>query len=246
MNKKYGLIGRNIEYSFSKNYFERKFQSFNFLDYTYQNFDIDSLSNVEEILKNTSIYGLNVTIPYKESIMKYLDVIDIQAREVKAVNTIYLTEDRKTIGYNTDVYGFEKLLFSQMKTLPSNALILGTGGVSKAVFFVLKKYKVSTTFVSRFPEEKELSYENLEKIDMLKYLLIINCTPLGTFPNINQCPKIPYKKITSRHYLFDLVYNPEETLFLKLGIKKGAKVKNGRLMLEAQAEKSWEIWNKKK
>ena len=241
-SKKFGLIGKNIEYSFSKKYFSEKFKKEN-LDYTYSNFDIVNISEIESILQNNSISGYNVTIPYKEEIIKFLDEIDEVAKDIGAVNTIKKI-DNKNIGFNTDSIGFEKSLIPLIENkIPKNALILGSGGASKAVKYVLKKLKINYSTVSRKEGKSEFVYENLNEVILNKFKMIINCSPVGTFPNINNCPNIPYEFLTKDHILYDLVYNPIESLFLKRGRKQGCKTKNGLEMLEIQANESWSVWN---
>ena len=241
-SKKFGLIGKNIDYSFSKKYFSEKFKKEN-LDYTYSNFDIVNISEIESILQNNSISGYNVTIPYKEEIIKFLDEIDEVAKDIGAVNTIKKI-DNKNIGFNTDSIGFEKSLIPLIENkIPKNALILGSGGASKAIKYVLKKLKINYSTVSRKEGESEFVYENLNEAILNKFKMIINCSPVGTFPNINNCPNIPYKFLTKDHILYDLVYNPIESLFLKKGKELGCKTKNGLEMLEIQANESWSVWN---
>ena len=241
-SKKFGLIGKNIDYSFSKKYFSEKFKKEN-LDYTYSNFDIVNISEIESILQNNSISGYNVTIPYKEEIIKFLDEIDEVAKDIGAVNTIKKI-DNKNIGFNTDSIGFEKSLIPLIENkIPKNALILGSGGASKAVKYVLKKLKINYSTVSRKEGKSEFVYENLNEVILNKFKMIINCSPVGTFPNINNCPNIPYEFLTKDHILYDLVYNPIESLFLKRGRKLGCKTKNGLEMLEIQANESWSVWN---
>jgi shikimate dehydrogenase len=193
--------------------------------------------------KEDDYQGLNVTIPYKESIMKYLSEIDEVAEKIGAVNTIKITEDNELIGYNTDAYGFEKSLVKLLESHHKQALILGTGGASKAVAYVLEKLNIEYKFVSRSPNADQLTYDSLNETILNESHLIINSTPLGTFPNIELTPDIPYNYLTKKHLLYDLIYNPEETIFLKQGRDKGAMIKNGSEMLKLQAEKSWEIWN---
>ena len=241
-SKKFGLIGKNIDYSFSKKYFSEKFKKEN-LDYTYSNFDIVNISEIESILQNNSISGYNVTIPYKEEIIKFLDEIDEVAKDIGAVNTIKKIDNRN-IGFNTDVIGFEKSLLPLIENkIPKNALILGSGGASKAIKYVLKKLKINYSTVSRKEGKSEFVYENLNEVILNKFKMIINCSPVGTFPNINNCPNIPYEFLTKDHILYDLVYNPIESLFLKKGRKLGCKTKNGLEMLEIQANESWSVWN---
>lgn len=241
-SKKFGLIGKNIDYSFSKKYFSEKFKKEN-LDYTYSNFDIVNISEIESILQNNSISGYNVTIPYKEEIIKFLDEIDEVAKDIGAVNTIKKIDNRN-IGFNTDCIGFEKSLLPLIENkIPKNALILGSGGASKAIKYVLKKLKINYSTVSRKEGKSEFVYENLNEVILNKFKMIINCSPVGTFPNINNCPNIPYEFLTKDHILYDLVYNPIESLFLKRGRKLGCKTKNGLEMLEIQANESWSVWN---
>ena len=241
-SRKFGLIGKNIDYSFSKKYFSEKFKKEN-LDYTYSNFDIVNISEIESILQNNSISGYNVTIPYKEEIIKFLDEIDEVAKDIGAINTIKKI-DNKNIGFNTDGFGFEKSLLPLIENkIPKNALILGSGGASKAIKYVLKKLKINYSTVSRKEGKSEFVYENLNEAILNKFKMIINCSPVGTFPNINNCPNIPYEFLTKDHILYDLVYNPIESLFLKKGRKLGCKTKNGLEMLEIQANESWSVWN---
>ena len=241
-NKKFGLIGKNIDYSFSKKYFSEKFKKEN-LDCTYSNFDIENISLIESILQKNGISGYNVTIPYKQEIIKFLDEIDEVAKAIGAVNTIKKI-DNKNIGFNTDCIGFEKSLIPLIENKkPDSALILGGGGASKAVKYVLKKIKINYSTVSRKEGKSEFIYENLNDVIINRFKMIINCSPVGTFPNINKCPNIPYKHLTKEHVLYDLVYNPIESLFLRRGRELGCKTKNGLEMLEIQANESWRIWN---
>ena len=241
-SKKFGLIGKNIDYSFSKKYFSEKFKKEN-LDCTYSNFDVVNISEIESILQNNSISGYNVTIPYKEEIIKFLDEIDEVAKDIGAVNTIKKIDNRN-IGFNTDSIGFEKSLLPLIENkIPKNALILGSGGASKAIKYVLKKLKINYSTVSRKEGKSEFVYENLNEVILNKFKMIINCSPVGTFPNINNCPNIPYEFLTKDHILYDLVYNPIESLFLKKGKELGCKTKNGLEMLEIQANESWSVWN---
>ena len=243
--RKFGLIGKNISYSFSKKYFSTKFQDENILNATYENFDIQNIEEFEGIVESTSkLKGLNVTIPYKESIIPYLDKLSKKAKKIGAVNTIKVTKNGSLKGFNTDYYGFKKSIKPYLKPIHKRALILGTGGASKAIAFALKKLNIDYQFVSRNPSSNvSFTYNSITENIVNSHLIIINCTPLGTFPNVNQAPNIPYDAITSNHILFDLIYNPEETLFLKNGIKKKATTINGYSMLAYQADKAWKIWN---
>lgn len=239
--KVFGLVGRNIGYSFSKDYFTQKFADLKLDSYTYENFDIAAISDFSTIKNRQNIFGLNVTIPYKEAIIPYLDELSDNAAKIGAVNTIKFMNDGKAIGYNTDWYGFNKSLEPMLKPHHQRALILGTGGASKAVAFALDELGIHYTFVSR-NSEHAISYDSLNAATFDRHQIIINCTPLGTLPNIDDCPPIPYEYFTTDHITFDLIYNPAETKFLKQAAASGATIKNGYEMLVFQAEKAWEIW----
>jgi shikimate dehydrogenase len=241
--RKYGLIGKNIEYSFSRAYFKNKFESEQITDSLYVNFDIPTIQDFPKILKTKDLIGLNVTIPYKESVIPYLDFLDKTAKIIGAVNTVKINPDKSLTGYNTDCYGFKKALIPYIKPHYKKALILGTGGASKAVAYALNELDIEYKFVSRTPDEYQLTYDVLSKAIIDNHHIIINCTPLGTFPNIKNCPPIPYQHLNHQHLLFDLIYNPAETAFMKQGLEHGARVTNGLKMLEFQAEKAYEIWN---
>ena len=243
--KKLGLLGKNISYSFSKAYFKKKFEDENISHTTYENFDIESIDLFPSIIKNTkNLKGLNVTIPYKQDVMPFLDKVKKKAKDIGAVNTIKITKRGKLIGYNTDYYGFSRSLEPLLKPHHLSALILGTGGASKAVAYSLKKLGITYHYVSRKKSEGvSYTYETLTQSIVKQHKIIINCTPLGTFPNVNDCPDIPYNGITNHHILFDLIYNPEETTFLKNGKKNNATTINGLNMLKLQAEKAWSIWD---
>lgn len=243
---KLGLLGKNISYSFSRNYFKTKFEKENITDVSYQNFDIENITAFPKIIRETKgLKGLNVTIPYKEDVIPYLDKLNKKAKAIGAVNTIKLTKKGKLVGYNTDCYGFINSLKPSLTKQHKKALILGTGGASKAILYTLKEENgIKCHYVSRTASKKvKYTYDDLTEAIISKYQIIINCTPLGTFPNVEECPKIPYNGISENHILFDLVYNPEETLFLRLGKAKGAKTINGLRMLKLQAEKAWSIWD---
>lgn len=241
---KYGLLGKHISYSFSRSYFSKKFESEN-LKHTYVNFDIEAIEMLTQIIENNpSIRGMNVTIPYKEAVIPFLDKINKKAKKIGAVNTIKFTKNEKLVGYNTDYYGFKNSLKPLLQQQSYQALILGTGGASKAVAFAFKKLSIPYKFVSRTSKNGTiLTYSDLSENIINSHKIIVNCTPLGTFPNINNCPEIPYNGITEHHILYDLIYNPSETKFLKKGKDQGAQTINGLKMLQLQAEKSWEIWN---
>ncbi len=242
---KFGLVGKNIAYSFSQKYFSEKFQKLGLKKLRYDNIDIPEIEEFPFVLyhKEQNFKGFNVTIPYKESIIRYLDSIDDIAKEIGAVNTIKMSDTNELIGYNTDIYGFQKSMEPLLQTHHKKALILGTGGASKAVEFGLKRLNIETKFVSRQVSDITLLYSTIDESIMEQYAVIVNCTPLGTYPNIENSPNIPYQYISKKHLLYDLIYNPSETAFLKEGKKQGATIKNGLEMLELQAEKSWEIWN---
>jgi len=237
--KRFGLIGKNISYSFSENYFDQKFETEKIENCNYSVFDLNEISDVKKLFEIPELKGLNVTIPYKEKIIPFLDELSVEAKTVGAVNCIGIVNGIKT-GYNTDVFGFENSIKNFLDNFDLKALILGDGGAAKAVKYVLKQLNISFKTVSR---KGEFNYSDLNESEIKNHRLIINCTPLGTFPNVNLKPEIPYRFLTSDHYLFDLVYNPEKTEFLKSGEFRGAKIKNGYEMLQLQAEKSWEIWS---
>ena len=240
---KYGLVGRNISYSFSKDYFSKKFSTQKLEKYSYKNFDIQKIEEFKDLIsKNRDIQGLNITIPYKESIIPFLDEIHPKAEQIGAVNTVKFTK-QGLIGYNTDVYGFKKSIAPLLQKNHTKALILGTGGASKAVAFVFDELKIPFISVSRTAGKNKITYSEIDKNTLDIYSIIVNCTPLGTFPNIEDKPDIPYRFLESRHLLFDLIYNPENTAFLKEGKTRGATISNGLEMLLLQAEKAWEIWN---
>lgn len=214
--RKFGLIGKNISYSFSKKYFSEKFINNHFHNCEYENYDIKNIKEITEIIAKTKgLVGLNVTIPYKESIFPFLDKISKNAKKIGAVNCITISKNKKLKGYNTDFYGFKKSIKPLLKSYHKKALILGTGGASKAVAFALKKLYIEFDFVSRNPSEYEIGYNEINAAIFNEYQIIINTTPLGTFPNISEFPKLDYSLFTSKHIAFDLVYNPEESAFLK-------------------------------
>lgn len=237
--KNFGLIGKNIAYSFSESHFHDKFRKENITNSTYQLFDLKSISEVEELFQTKELKGFNVTIPYKEEIIPYLDELSPEAQKIGAVNCVKIQNNKK-IGFNTDAFGFENSLQPLLEKHHQKALILGDGGAAKAVKFILTKLEIDYQSVTR---KGELRFPDLDKEIISKHPLIINCTPVGTFPDLEASPDIPYQFITTSHLLYDLIYNPEKTKFLQLGEIKGAKIKNGYEMLVLQAEKSWEIWS---
>jgi len=247
MTRKFGLIGYPLSHSFSKKYFDEKFRKERLDDCEYANYELSSISDFLKLLKmeHEDLIGLNVTIPYKEQIMQYLDNLDDSARKVGAVNVIKLTSDNGKIGYNSDYYGFRSSLQNWLpRNRPKKALVLGSGGASKAVVAVLEDFNLSYQIVSRKKGVGVVDYGQTNELKLLEhYQLVINTTPLGMYPQIDQAPDLSYQEITDQHFLYDLVYNPEETLFLQRGKARGAKIKNGLEMLFLQAEKSWEIWS---
>ncbi len=241
--KLYGLIGRNIDYSFSRKYFSEKFSNEQ-IDARYRNFDLEDIAQITDILKEENIDGLNVTIPYKQEVMLFLDRLDPDAEKIGAVNTIKIEENGKLAGYNTDHWGFKESIQPLLKKYHKKALILGTGGASRAVAFALNSLNISYRFVSREPSsEEQISYSDLDRNIMEENTIIINSTPLGTFPNIEDSPDIPVQFLNKKHLVYDLIYNPAETALMKMAIQQGATAANGLRMLQLQAEKAWEIWN---
>lgn len=248
--KEYGLIGYPLSHSFSKQYFEKKFADENIQDASYKLFPIENIKLIHSVINNNpTLCGLNVTIPYKEKIIPFLNSIDDEAKEIGAVNVIRIERDNncehKLKGYNTDVTGFIQSLKPLLKEHHKKALILGTGGASKAVAYALKKLNIDYFFVSRNAAPSFLQYKDLNKEIISSHNIIINTSPVGMFPAVNDYPDIPYQFITDKHLLFDLVYNPLETIFLKKGKLNNAITLNGLPMLHIQAEKAWTIWNEK-
>ena len=275
MNHKLGLIGYPLSHSFSPSYFAGKFKKLNIQDSEYLAYSIDKIGKINEIFES-EVTGLNVTIPYKEQVIPFLDELSDEAAQIGAVNTIKIVDGRK-VGYNTDVYGFQASLLEFLGDVKiEKALILGSGGASKAVKFVLKNLGIDYKIVSRreiseadaininesnlssisfdsqemghkefYRKEAYLTYQKLDEKMIQEYKLIVNTTPLGMYPYVDNCPEIPYEGLTEQHFLYDLVYNPEKTLFLMKGESARCSIKNGNDMLILQAEKSWEIWNQK-
>ncbi len=235
----YGLIGKNIDYSFSKNYFNNKFKREGIENAQYINFDIDNISKLNNIFKQKN-QGYNVTIPYKEAVIPYLDTLDNHAKEIGAVNTIQVHKHQKK-GFNTDWIGFKKSIEPLLQSHHTKALILGSGGASKAVIYALKQLRISTTIVSR--NKGDFTYQQFNEQLIKEHTIIVNTTPLGTFPEVMLAPELPYHFISKQHLVYDLIYNPQETLFLKKCRENGASIKNGLQMLEIQAEEAWKIWN---
>ncbi len=242
----FGLLGKQLSYSFSKKYFTSKFEKENITNAKYENFVLNNINLLPEMLEsNTNLKGFSVTIPYKEQIIPFLDELSPEAKKIKAINTVKVSiKNNKQYlkGYNTDIYGFENTLIPCLQKQHKKALILGTGGASKAVKYVFEKNNISFCYVSRTKKQDNLTYSELDEKIIQTYQIIINTTPLGISPNIEQAPDIPYKYLNKNHLLYDLVYNPAETKFLYLGRKQNTITINGLRMLELQAEKAWEIF----
>jgi shikimate dehydrogenase len=246
--KYFGLIGFPLSHSFSKGYFTKKFEREGIRDCQYDNYPLEHIGLLPELLSNTpGLVGLNVTIPYKKQVIAYLDELDAEAGRVGAVNTIAFLKRggvRTLKGYNTDVFGFRMSISPFIKPHFRSAIILGTGGSSKAVSFVLESMGLDVSFVSRSPAgEKQISYDQLSREMISHTQVIINTSPVGMYPKTSDCPQIPYEFLTPDHVLFDLIYNPSETRFLARGKLQGAQIVNGLQMLHLQAVRSWEIWN---
>ena len=246
---KYGLIGYPLGHSFSISYFNQRFQDEG-INAVYENFEIPTIEALNEVLNlNPELKGLNVTIPYKEKVIPYLDSITPEARAIGAVNVIKVThvgKDIKLKGYNSDVIGFTKSIEPMLdKKWHKKALILGTGGASKAIDFGLRHLGLETVFVSRYERPDTIQYKNITPEVVQEYNVIVNCTPIGMYPNTEECPLLPYEAMDTHTILYDLIYNPDETLFMKLGAKNGAQTKNGLEMLLLQAFASWEFWHGK-
>jgi shikimate dehydrogenase len=247
MQRRFGLIGYPLSHSFSRKFFSDKF-SREGIDAEYLNYEIDNINLLPQIIASDPVLtGLNVTIPYKQLVIKFLDKTDENAAEIKAVNTIRIIRNGDNYsleGYNTDINGFRDSIKPLLKKHHHKALILGSGGASKAIIKVLTDLGIETIIVSRNPEFKgEISYDDLDEAVMENYKVIVNTTPIGTFPKVEGCPNIPFEYINEQHLFYDLVYNPSVTEFMKQGQLRGATVKNGLEMLHLQALASWEIWN---
>lgn len=241
----FGLVGYPLTHSFSQKYFSEKFRSSGIADAQYLNFSIDTIEKFPDLLReHPDLVGMNVTIPYKEKVIDFLDELDESVKFIGACNCIHI-KDGKLKGYNTDYIGFKLSLLKKLKPHHTHALVLGEGGAAKAVNYALKTLGIEFLTVSRRGIESPgtIQYDQMNDELMEQFTLIINTTPLGMAPNIETAPSIPYHAITDRHYLYDLVYNPEKTLFLKLGEEKGALIENGMEMLTIQAEEGWRIWN---
>lgn len=238
----FGLIGKNISYSFSKEYFRYKFIKEKIMHTRYEIFDLPHIKKFEYFLnKNPNLQGVNVTIPYKKEIIQYINDLSDEANTISAVNTIKI-KNNSIIGYNTDAFGFKKSFIKNLQFTHKKALILGNGGATQAIIYVLKQLKIPYLIVSR-KKKGDLSYKEINEFMLKTYKIIIQSTPVGTFPSIDNSPFIPYEFLTKDHYLYDLVYNPVESKFLKKGAERGAIVKNGFEMFYIQAELSWDLWN---
>jgi shikimate dehydrogenase len=243
-----GLIGKSLSHSFSKPYLEEKFIKEDKLDFQYSNFDLENLDTLPEIILNHHLSGLNVTKPYKELIIPYVNKLDVTAKEIGAVNCVKITWENNIpflVGYNTDYYGFAQSIKPFLEPIHQKALILGTGGASKAINYALKNIGVDVYFVTTGDKKHTnyFHYSELNEYVLNAFKLIVNCTPLGMYPKTDTCPDVPFQFITGEHLLYDLIYNPEETLFLQKGKDNGATTINGLNMLKLQADKAWEIWH---
>ncbi|MEI6946047.1 shikimate dehydrogenase [Paraflavisolibacter sp. H34] len=239
----YGLLGKTLKHSFSKAYFTQKFEAEGIPGCRYENFELASMDELPELIRSVpGLQGLNVTIPYKEAVLPFLHGQNDIVQEVKACNCIKIT-DGKLHGYNTDVIGFRQSLEKSLEPQHTSALVLGTGGAAKAVQYALKSLGIRYRMVSRSKGENTITYSELTPELIGEHLLVVNTSPLGMYPNVNEAPPLPYEALTSRHLLYDLIYNPEKTLFLQKGEAQGARIANGAEMLLLQAEESWKIWN---
>lgn len=245
--KKLGLIGYPLGHSFSKKYYLQKFENEHIEDINYDLYAIEDIQDFQHLYRHdVGFYGFNVTIPHKLSVMQFINELSAEAREINAVNCIKIKREGDKIylkGFNTDAFGFEESLKPLLKPIHQQALVLGNGGAAKAIIYTLKKLNIPYHIVSRTKENGDLTYEELKQIDLKDHQIIINCSPVGTFPHVENAPDINYEQLSTDHLLYDLIYNPEETLFLQKGKEKGAVIKNGYEMLILQAEKNWEIWN---
>jgi shikimate dehydrogenase len=243
---KYGLIGYPLGHSFSISYHNQRFADEG-INAKYMNFEIPSIDDLPEVLSsNPELKGLNVTIPYKEKVMPFLDYISPEARAIGAVNVIKVEHNGNDVrlkGYNSDVIGFTKSIEPMLEPYHKKALVLGTGGASKAVAYGLKALGVEPVFVSRYERPETIQYQRITPDVVKEYNVIVNCTPLGMYPNTNACPDLPYEAMDEHNILYDLIYNPDETLFMRKGAQRGAQTKNGLEMLLLQAFASWEFWN---
>lgn len=239
---KLGLIGKSLSHSFSKRYFEAKFEKEGLVDHSYHNFELADIDQLTELLKrHPDLHGFNITIPYKTAILPLLHHITEDAQAIGAVNTVKVVEG-KLYGYNTDLFGFKQSVLPLLQPWHKSALILGTGGASKAIIHTFSSLGITTKNVSRTPIKKEYSYDQASK-DLGDFNIVVNTTPLGTYPNLNEIPDLNLLELSKKHLIYDLIYNPEKTSLLTQAQKQGATIKNGYEMLVLQAEKAWEIWN---
>lgn len=243
MKKKYALIGYPLTHSFSQKYFQQKFINENIIDSEFVNYSIENIEEIKDILlKDESLKGFCITIPHKKNILPYLHAKTDAVKKMNACNCVQI-KNGKWIGHNTDIIGFEKSFITHLLPFHNKALILGTGGAAAAVAYVLGKLNIPFKFVSRKKNEDYFTYSDLDQNVMKEYNIIINASPIGTYPKVNEAPPIPYEYLCAQHYLYDLVYNPSKTKFLKFGEEKGALIQNGYPMLSIQAEENWKIWN---
>lgn len=238
--KRYGLIGKSLGHSFSKGFFEKFFDDNN-IDASYENFEIESIEEIESLLKN-GVAGYNVTIPYKETVIPFLDELDPIASSIGAVNVIEI-KNGKTKGFNSDAYGFHQSIKPFLTNKHERAVVFGSGGASKAVVYALKSIGVNPIVISRSPSQGQFSYNDVNENMIKACKLVVNTTPIGTFPKVEECLSLPFQSMTEDHLVVDLIYNPEKTEFLKRSEEFGATVMNGYSMLKLQAMKAWEIWN---
>jgi shikimate dehydrogenase len=241
--RRFGLLGYPLSHSFSQKYFTEKFARLGLADCVYENFSLPDIEALSVILKEkTDLCGFNITIPYKKQVLSFLDEVSPVVAAIGACNCVQIKAGKLT-GYNTDVVGFEQSLKPFLLPHHTKALVLGTGGASAAVEYVLRKLGIGVQYVSRMASAHSIAYEQVDEKILATHHLLINTTPLGMYPNITECPDLPYRFITSQHHLYDLIYNPAETQFLSNGKSQGATVQNGQEMLILQAEESWRIWN---
>lgn len=245
---KYGIIGYPLGHSFSPGFFNEKFRNEG-IDAVYERYELSQIDLLPEIIaSNPELCGLNVTIPYKQQIMQYLDELSEEAREIGAVNVVKVTHNGKNVhlkGFNSDVIGFSRSIEPLLEKYHKKALILGTGGAAQAIDYGLKQLGLETIKVSRYERPDTIQYDKITPDVIKEYKVIINCTPIGMYPNTEECPNLPYEAMDSQHLLYDLIYNPDTTLFMKKGMERGAVVKNGLEMLLLQAYASWEFWHEK-
>ena len=241
--RRFGLLGYPLSHSFSQQYFTDKFAALGLTDHVYENFSLPSIEDFTHVLKTkTDLCGFNITIPYKKQVLAFLEDATEVVKAIGACNCVQIKNGKRT-GYNTDVVGFEQSLLPFLKPQHTGALILGTGGASAAVEYVLQKRGITVQYVSRQAGDGSVAYSDIDAEIITTHHLIINCTPLGMYPKVDECPDIPYELLTPQHHLYDLIYNPAETRFLAKGKERGASIQNGQEMLILQAEESWRIWN---